>query len=442
MTNPTNPFNWQMPTASDLVTDLPADFEVFGQAVATSMADLLGGTTGQVLSKASNTNMDFTWVTTDDANAIQNSIVDAKGDLIAASANDTPARLAVGANGETLVADSAATTGLRYSATPSASNPVLNSSMQVWQRGTSFSIAASAGYTYTADRWCMTSSANQATTISRQATGDTTNLPNIQYAMRFQRNSGQTGVAGLYNFSSFESVNSIPFAGKTVTLSFYARAGANYSATSSVLGVGLNTGTGTDQAFFSMTGATNAILSNATLTTTWQRFTFSGTVAATVTQIAPYFIFTPTGTASTNDYYEVTGVQIDIGSVALPFRTYAATIQGELAACQRYFVKFGDTNQNYGVMSWGQAYSSTHVMSFVPLPVTMRVKPSSISFSNLRVNDWINYISVTTMAIEDNYTTPQLLALDATVTGATTKIPYTLGQDNNSGGKLEVSAEL
>jgi hypothetical protein len=54
-----------MPTASDLVTDLPADFEVFGQAVATSMADLLGGTTGQILAKASNTNMDFTWITND-----------------------------------------------------------------------------------------------------------------------------------------------------------------------------------------------------------------------------------------------------------------------------------------------------------------------------------------------------------------------------------------
>jgi hypothetical protein len=61
MTNPTTPFSWQMPTASDLVTDLPADFETFGQAVATSMADLLGGTTGQILSKASNTDMDFTW---------------------------------------------------------------------------------------------------------------------------------------------------------------------------------------------------------------------------------------------------------------------------------------------------------------------------------------------------------------------------------------------
>ena len=65
MTNPTTPFSWQMPTSSDLVTDLPADFEVFGQAVATSMADLLGGTTGQILSKASNTDMDFTWITND-----------------------------------------------------------------------------------------------------------------------------------------------------------------------------------------------------------------------------------------------------------------------------------------------------------------------------------------------------------------------------------------
>jgi hypothetical protein len=114
MTNPTTPFSWQMPTSTDLVTDLPADFEVFGQAVATSMQDLLGGTTGQVLSKASNTNMDFTWVTTDDANAIQNSIVDAKGDIVAATANDTPARLAVGANYGFLQADSAQATGLLW----------------------------------------------------------------------------------------------------------------------------------------------------------------------------------------------------------------------------------------------------------------------------------------------------------------------------------------
>lgn len=113
-----------MPTATDLVTDLPADFETFGQAVATSLADLLGGTTGQVLSKASNTDMDFTWVAQDDSNAIQNAIVDAKGDLIAATAADTPARLAVGTNGQVLTADSTAATGIKW-ATAAAGNLTL-----------------------------------------------------------------------------------------------------------------------------------------------------------------------------------------------------------------------------------------------------------------------------------------------------------------------------
>lgn len=119
MANPTTNFGWQMPTSTDLVTDLPADFEVFGQAVDTSLVDLKGGTTGQVLSKASNTDMDFTWVAQDDSNAIQNAIVDAKGDLITATAADTPARLAVGANDTVLTADSSTATGLKW-ATPSS----------------------------------------------------------------------------------------------------------------------------------------------------------------------------------------------------------------------------------------------------------------------------------------------------------------------------------
>ena len=75
MSNPTTPFSWQMPTSTDLVTDLPADFEVFGQAVATSMADLLGGTTGQFLTKATGTNMDFTWVTGVTATEFNDSII-------------------------------------------------------------------------------------------------------------------------------------------------------------------------------------------------------------------------------------------------------------------------------------------------------------------------------------------------------------------------------
>jgi hypothetical protein len=114
MANPTSAFGWQMPTSTDLVTDLPADFETFGQAVDTSLADLKGGTSGQVLSKNSNTDMDFVWVTSDDANAIQNTIMDAKGDLIAASAADTPARLAVGTSNTFLRPNSSASTGLEW----------------------------------------------------------------------------------------------------------------------------------------------------------------------------------------------------------------------------------------------------------------------------------------------------------------------------------------
>lgn len=107
-------FGWEEPDDTDLVKDGAAAIRTLGNAIDTSMGDLLGGTTGQVLSKNSNTNMDFTWVAQDDSNAIQNAIVDAKGDLIAATAADTPARLAVGTNGQLLTADSTAATGLKW----------------------------------------------------------------------------------------------------------------------------------------------------------------------------------------------------------------------------------------------------------------------------------------------------------------------------------------
>lgn len=110
----TTNFGWETPDDTDLVKDGAAAMRTLGNAIDTSMVDLKGGTTGQVLSKASNTDMDFTWVAQDDSNAIQNAIVDAKGDLITATGADTPARLAVGTNGQVLMADSTTATGLKW----------------------------------------------------------------------------------------------------------------------------------------------------------------------------------------------------------------------------------------------------------------------------------------------------------------------------------------
>ena len=364
-------FNWPVPTSTDLVKDGATAIEALGDSIDASLVDLKGGTSGQVLSKNSNTDMDFTWVTTDDANAIQNSIVDAKGDLISATANDTPARLAVGNNGETLVADSSTSTGLRWTGTPSASNPVLNSAFQVWQRGTSFT----ANNIYTADRWFKPNYNN--VTVSRQTTSDTSNLPFIQYCARVQRDNGTSGTSSVVFTQSFETANSIPFIGKTVTLSFYARRGANFSAASNVMVSSIYSGTGTDQnVSTSYTGLATTATSNNTLTTTWQRFSVTGTVSSSATEIALEFYNIATGTSGAADYFEITGVQLDVGSVALPFRTYAATLQGELAACQRYFQCIIPTGTFQDLIVGSSADSTSFCRYPYKFPVQMRVAPT------------------------------------------------------------------
>ena len=101
-----------MPTSTDLVTDLPADFEVFGQAVDTSLADLKGGTTGQVLAKASNTDMDFIWSA--DASGIPASAFTAKGVILVGTGTSTYTGQTVGTNGQVLTANSAQADGVEW----------------------------------------------------------------------------------------------------------------------------------------------------------------------------------------------------------------------------------------------------------------------------------------------------------------------------------------
>ena len=116
MATTTTNFGWDIPQSTDLVKDGATAIAALGQDIDTALVDLKGGTTGQVLAKASGTDLDFSWVAQDDSNAIQNAIVDAKGDLITATGADTPARLAVGTNGHILTADSTAATGIKWAA--------------------------------------------------------------------------------------------------------------------------------------------------------------------------------------------------------------------------------------------------------------------------------------------------------------------------------------
>ena len=403
MATTTPNFGWPVPTSTDLVKDGATAMEALGDAIDTSMVDLKGGTTGQVLAKASGTDMDFSWVAQDDSNAIQNSIVNAKGDLIGASANDTPAILSVGNNGETLVADSSTSTGLRYTAGNPIPNPILNSAFQIWQRGTSFTgLTASQA---TADRWFVNPGVSGGSgAVTRQTTSDTTNLPSIQYCARVQRTAGNTSTNHIYLANSFETINSIPYAGKTVTLSYYARKGANFSGTG--LAAAIYTGTGTDQNLImtGYTGAAASVVDNVTLTTTWQRFTITGAIPAATTEIAPTLYYTPVGTAGAADYFEVTGVQVDIGSVALPFRTNGATIQGELAACQRYYNR---TTLPSGAATMGQGfgYNTTSTLQTIIHPVPLRVAATAIDFNALQITDGqTNYTSFTNFTINQGST--------------------------------------
>ena len=299
----------------------------------------------------------------------------AKGDLVVGSGASTAAVLTVGNNGETLVADSSTSTGLRYTAGNPIPNPVINSCFDVWQRGTSIAVGAGGGGTYTADRW-LGYRASTGTTVSRQATSDTTNLPNIQYCARVQRTAGDTSTNTIQINNPFESVNSIPLAGKTITVSFYARKGANFSEASSNLTLYGTSGTGTDQSPISgLTGASTFLGVTATLTTTWQRFSSTATMSASATQLNLQVFYTPTGTAGAADYFEITGVQVDVSSVALPVRRNGATIQGELAACQRYYYKVtnGANNAPLGNAFY---YANASLNAYFQFPVTMRTSPT------------------------------------------------------------------
>jgi hypothetical protein len=325
----------------------------------------------------------------------------------------------------------------------SSVNAVLNSSYNVWQRGTSFNSSA---LIYTADRWQQNSSASSSYTISRQLTSDSTNLPFIQYCMRIARGSGLAGTNVFVN-QTFESVNSTLYAGKTVTYSFYARAGAGNTQT---VTANVYTQTGTADLNVNTAGSWSTPLTGGiTLSTTWTRYTLTGTIGSTVTQIAlGWQLSTASSSVTSTDYVEITGVQLELGNVATPYRPNQPTYQAELAACQRYYYRVYP-NATGSILNWGGVYSTTAQRGAINFPVVMRTKPTALETSGTANQYAIGQagIGATTCNAVPVFagTTEYMASMSATVAaGLTTFTPAQLQTDttNGAGAYLGWSAEL
>jgi hypothetical protein len=443
MANTTN-YNWATPDDTDLVKDGAAAIRTLGSSIDTSLVDLLGGTTGQVLSKTSGTDMDFTWVDTDDANAIQNAIVDAKGDLVAASGADTPARLAVGNNGETLVADSSTSTGLAYREDYAAGkNKIINGDFRINQRAFT-SNTGSAAYNF--DRWRQINAGGSWTLTPQTFTPGAAPVAGYEGSTFLQGiTASQSADSDQARFNQrIESVRTL--AGATATISFWAKAG---SGTPQIgIELGQNFGAG-GSSFVSIPVAA------VTISTSWARYSatiavpsISGkTIGTDNSDNLDLYLWVSAGSDNAtrassigiqNNTFQIWGVQVEQGSVATAFQTATGTLAGELAACQRYYVKFG--LGLYSIYGIGFAASTTRTDHLFVFPVEMRVAPTLGRVGTINPYDGNGFLTTSGISLTD--TTTKNTNVRATVTGATQFRPYALQNNNDATGYLEFSGEL
>lgn len=271
----TTNFGWETPDDTDLVKDGASAIRTLGSAIDTSLVDLKGGTTGQVLAKASNTDMDFTWAT--DASGIPATIFDAKGDIIAASAADTAARLAVGTNGQVLTADSTASTGLKWASASSAKNfSLLNTGGTALTGATSITISGISGIDELHIIYTGASSANASSWIQLQLNGQTTGYYSHGFKATGSSSYSQGTLVKLDNSNDTAYYLTRMSTGANSAVSGYARiSGCNTTGTKVIHhAAGANQGTGDSQENFIGGGyvAISSAISSVTLVSTTGNF--------------------------------------------------------------------------------------------------------------------------------------------------------------------------
>lgn len=430
----TSNFGWTTPADTDYVKDGALAIRTLGNGIDTSFVDLKGGTTGQVLSKTSNTDLDFTWVTTDDANAIQNAIVDAKGDLITATAADTPARLAVGSNGDTLVADSAATTGLRWQGNYAAGkNAIQNGDFRINQRAFTSNTTDGA---FNFDRWAQANSGVTQTITPQTFTAGAAPVAGYE-AINFLQSVTSGGTSSSYAFILQPIEDVRKFAGETVTFSFWAK------ASSGTPKVGANL-----TQYFGSGGSSNVNVTGqaATISTSWARYSFTFSVPsvsgktigtgsylrANIWLSAGTDLNTNSGSIGLqNGTFGIWGVQIEAGSVATGFQTSTGTLQGERSACERYY--FDSRTATWPSTTTGIASANNKMLTNAVFATTMRAKPTITLYSyantanKVSVFDGVSDIGTSMTAASNGISTNNFSYVQDSGTGLTANSYYWFG---------------
>ena len=267
-------------------------------------------------------------------------------------------------------------------------NAVVNAGMNVNQRQTSSNMTSmattsfSSGPTpsafFVADRWIAYRTGFAAGGQMALMGLSNTDLPFVSAGLtsyaRIGRATGDVGTSNLNLAQNIESLSSIPMAAKVVSLSFYARAGANFSGASGTAIAALGLGVSTDSNVVVGLGSSSSTMTNAFQpSTSWQRLSWSLTIPATATQVCPQISYSPTGTAGAGDYLDVTGVQLEISNSATQYelRPYAI----ELQLCSRFYTQYNFSNESFGlyVCEYSNASKATSVFN---LAVPLRTKAS------------------------------------------------------------------
>jgi len=236
---------------------------------------------------------------------------------------------------------------------PSRKNILINGGFDVWQRGTSGGTVN----TYLADRW--ESGGGGALSQDRQVA---TSGDDFNYSLRVQRPSTETHGWSVIG-TTLEELDSLPLRGKTLTFSCLIKVGANYSPTSSQLGMGIGSSTIANRSWRYLGNVTE----QKTVTTSWVRYSVTVTIPTDSKQVGCGFVCSPTGTAGADDWFEIANAQLEVGSTATDFehRSYGT----ELQTCERYYQTYGMGFHAFGI-------TSTTIDSQFAFRTPMRTSPS------------------------------------------------------------------